>query len=403
MTPSRFFLILLFAIFSFSIHAQNAWTQKASMPGNARHRPFTFSIGSRGYLGCGWNGTIMYQDVWEYDPGTNSWAQKSDYPPGPRLSAFGFTIGNKGYAGCGLDEFLYSQSDFYEYNPVTNTWTTKASFTGTPMFGASAAVVNNNGYVFFGDDWDIAYYRHNEVYKYDPANNTWAYVSAFPVDGRRDAVGFTIGNKIYIGTGNDNLYNENGDWWQFDPSNNAWMQKANFGGSARSQAVGFAVGGKGYLGTGGILDEVDFWEYDPVLNSWQEVNTFPGQGRENSASFVIGNIAYVTCGTSGTNYNDLWEFNPLHITGVNEIQQPEITCRVFPNPVHTTSELTLQGISPDEEKEISFFSANGQLIYTEKFAGNKLIISAETFAPGNYLYTVRMKNGKIITGKMIVQ
>ena len=75
--------------------AQGPWSQKASMGGLQRHRPFTFTIGMRGYLGCGWNGVTMYGDFWEYDPGSNTWQQKADYPPGPRLSAFGFAIGNK--------------------------------------------------------------------------------------------------------------------------------------------------------------------------------------------------------------------------------------------------------------------------------------------------------------------
>src|ERR1041385_2556645 len=100
MNFNRIFLSIAF-LFSISLFAQGPWTQKASFSGTPRHRPFTFSIGQRGYLGCGWNGVTMYQDFWEYDPGSNTWSQKANYPFGPRLSAFGFSIGNKGYAGCG--------------------------------------------------------------------------------------------------------------------------------------------------------------------------------------------------------------------------------------------------------------------------------------------------------------
>jgi N-acetylneuraminic acid mutarotase len=398
----RFFLFLLLLI-SLAANAQGPWTQKASFAGFARHRPFTFSIGSRGYVGCGWNGTTMYQDFWEYDPGTNSWTQKTDYPAGPRLSAFGFSIGNKGYAGCGLDQFLYAQPDFYEYNPATNAWTAKANFTGTPIFGASSAVANNKAYIICGDDWDPAYWRHNEVYVYDPSTNSWNFSTYFPSDGRRDPLAASVANKIYTGTGNDNSYNENGDWWKFDPSMGTWTQLVNFGGSARSQAVAFAVNGKIYAGTGGVADEVDFWEFDPALNAWSRIDDFPGQGRENAASFVIGNKAYLVCGTSGTNYNDLWEFDSGNIgVATGEINPGEIMCGIFPNPVVSASELVLQGMEPQTEKELSVFAADGKLLWTEKFTGNKTAISAFKFSPGNYPYAVRCE-GKIIARGTIIR
>ena len=82
------------------------------------------------------------------------------------------------------------------------------------------------------------------------------------------AVGFSIGNKGYIGTGEDT----NGatkDFWEYDPDNDTWTRKADFGGTARSNAVGFSIGNKGYIGTanwGNSSD--DFWEYDPATDIW---------------------------------------------------------------------------------------------------------------------------------------
>ena len=49
-----------------------------------------------------------------------------------------------------------------------------------------------------------------------------------------------------------------------------WIQKANFGGIARMGAVGFSIGDKGYIGTGetsGVVYTKDFWEYDPAINT----------------------------------------------------------------------------------------------------------------------------------------
>jgi hypothetical protein len=40
------------------------------------------------------------------------------------------------------------------------------------------------------------------------------------------------------------------DFWEYDPATNTWTQKADFGGTARYSAVGFSIADKGYLGTG---------------------------------------------------------------------------------------------------------------------------------------------------------
>jgi len=383
--------------------AQGPWTQKTSMSGLARHRPFTFSIGNRGYLGCGWNGVTMYGDFWEYDPSSNTWSQKADYPPGPRLSAFGFSVGNKGYAGAGLDEFLYGQSDFYQYDPATNTWTMRSYFLGGPMFASNAVTIGNKGYVCFGDDWDPMYMRHAELYSYDPATDSWNYLSTCPGSPRRDAVGFSIGTKAYFGTGNDDMYFETYDLWEYNSITNAWMAKTGFWGTPRSQAVGFAVNGKGYIGTGGQFDEQDFYEYDPTLNAWTKIDDFSGAGRENSASFVIGNRAYMTCGTSGINYNDLWEFNSLNITRVEEINEKDVF-DVYPNPMNDHGHLKITSAN-NNYNNITYELVN---ILGKKIAEGKIVSSEFSFdrskiISGNYTFNILSEGKQLASKKIILQ
>ena len=84
------------------------------------------------------------------------------------------------------------------------------------------------------------------------AQGTWTPKADFGGTGRWGAVGFSIGNKGYIGTGWDNGPHQ--DFWEYNPSTDAWTQKANFGGTARYGAVGFSIGNKGYIGTGGAVD-----------------------------------------------------------------------------------------------------------------------------------------------------
>ena len=54
------------------------------------------------------------------------------------------------------------------------------------------------------------------------------------------------------------------DFWEFDPDLNIWTQKTDYGGRARYEAIGFSIGSKGYIGTGDDpMNMSDFWEYTP--------------------------------------------------------------------------------------------------------------------------------------------
>ena len=383
--------------------SQNAWTQKATMPGLARHRIFAFSIGSRGYIGCGWNGTDMYHDVFEYDPGNNSWTQKADYPGGDRLCPFSFAIGNKGYVGAGLDNTLTSTGDFYEFDPVVNLWTQKNNFGGSPRFGCATAVYNNKAYVAMGDEWAPNYIRQDDLWIYDPTLDTWNYLFTWPADGRRDPIGFTLGNKLYFGTGADNSGWGNNDFWSYDPSNGVWTQKA-FCGSARAQGTGFAVNGKGYVGLGQDnlgIDRNDFLEYDPVLNTWRGITPFSGASRENSYAFVIGNLAYVTCGTNGINYNDIWEFNSVWATGINVSASPQLSVSVFPDPVVSSCTIAVKG-----SKMIGTFDlydVTGNRVRHFSFNKENFTLEREDLTSGIYFYHVVTSDHLSTSGKLLVQ
>src|SRR4051812_9436079 len=94
------FLISMFIFLSSSYSA--TWSQKANLTGS-RETPVSFSIGTKGYIGTGYNGGTFtfYKDFWEFDRDSNVWTQKADFAGGNRTGAVGFSIGNKGYIGTG--------------------------------------------------------------------------------------------------------------------------------------------------------------------------------------------------------------------------------------------------------------------------------------------------------------
>ncbi len=255
--------------------ATNVWTQKANFGGGPRLTAIGFSIGEKGYAGTGVYNSSK-QDFWEYDPATNVWTQKANFGGGPRKSAVGFSMGGKGYIGIGQNGSDYKQ-DLWEYTPgpgdMGGSWTQKANFGGGDRAAAVGLSIGNKGYVGMGiteDGQDT-----EDFWEYNPATNSWTQKANFGGGSRVTPVGFSIGDKGYVGTGRDSYYNLDAlqDFWEFDPGadwDGEWTPKANFGGGDRVLAVGFSIGNKGYLGLGGPDNTMsgvgslsDFWEYCP--------------------------------------------------------------------------------------------------------------------------------------------
>jgi len=284
---------------------QNTWTQKANFGGMARQYAVGFSIGTKGYIGTGYNGSYL-NDFWEYDQQSNTWTQKANFGGTARYLAVGFSIGSKGYIGTGSDGA--HKNDFWEYDPSANTWIQKANFSGFARSNAVGFSIGSKGYIGTGGNESIAM---NDFWEYDPASDTWTSKAFYPGNGRGGVVGFSIGTKGYAGTGAHNPAIYDNDFWEYNPVTNAWTQKANFGGTGRSNAVGFSIDDKGYIGTGwnnGFIG--DFWEYNPVTNTWQQEAVFGGSSRLGASGFAIGIKGYIGTGLDGTLKNDLWEYKP---------------------------------------------------------------------------------------------
>ena len=150
------------------------------------------------------------------------------------------------------------------------------------------------------------------------AQNTWVVKAPFAGGGRKVAAAFTIGSKVYVGTGvlGTSYYR---DFWEYDTQTDTWTQKALYGGTPRVSSSAFSIGSVGFLGlgqqangTGGAV----LFAYDRVANAWVQFSSFPlANGRYEAATFVANNRAYIVGGTDGRfNYRDCWEFNALNDT-----------------------------------------------------------------------------------------
>lgn len=199
----------------------------------------------------------------------------------------------------------------YSSNPVQvlsgnlGNWSQKTSFGGTGRRDAVGFSIGSKVYILTGYDGA----NKKDFWEYNTITEKWTQKTSFGGTARFDAIGFSIGNKGYVGLGWDGSYKK--DLWEYDPNNDTWTQKADFGGIARYAAVGFSIGNKGYVGTGnsGSLQR-DFWEYDPFTNIWTQKASFGGTARHSAVGFSIGLKGYIGTGIDGGYTNDFWEYNP---------------------------------------------------------------------------------------------
>jgi N-acetylneuraminic acid mutarotase len=295
----------------------------ADFPGEGLYNLVGFAIGAKAYIGLGINNSdFPGSDFWEWDPASRLWTRVANFPGYGGGYVDGFSIGTKGYITTisSFEGIGYLTNEFWEYDPATNSWTQKASLPTTPARGNAVVFsVGTKGYIGIGSKEQytglpVEYY--SDFWEWDQATDVWTKKADFPGNARSGAVGFSIGNRGYVGTGlSDNSLTD--EFWEWDQSTDVWTKKADFAGGPRSSAFGFSIGNKGYIGTGYNGDETsylsqDVWEWDQMTNEWTKVADYVGGPRAGAISVSIGNKAYI--GT-GSNYNsgnlkDFWEYDP---------------------------------------------------------------------------------------------
>ena len=68
-------ILLLASLIAATTFAQGTWTQLADHPGGQRYAQAAFSVGGKGYVCTGFNGSQNTDALWEYDPVTAVWTK----------------------------------------------------------------------------------------------------------------------------------------------------------------------------------------------------------------------------------------------------------------------------------------------------------------------------------------
>ena len=181
-------------------------------------------------------------------------------------------------------------------------WNVKTGYPGVGRHRASGIGIGKKVYYGLGHVSSGAVnVGFQDWWEYDPATNSWSQKANYPHQSH-GAVGFTIGNKGYMGSGDSETLGAVNDFYEFDPIANTWTAKAP-GPLSNDGHVSFAINGLGYLGLGNASQ---LYSYNPITNSWSLVTTaMPGSW--HGASFVLNNKAYYLPSYSTT----LYMFDPV--------------------------------------------------------------------------------------------
>jgi len=383
-------LLLLLSLFLNcpNITAQNTWSRKSDFP-HWRSNAVAFSIDNFGFVGTGSGSNGFENDIWRYDPESDIWLSFDTMPTVGRVGAICFVINSNAYIGGGVTNAFRNDADreFWKYDPHLNIWTRVAD---TPFGTYSAETLT----AFSIGDCGYAHgsFNDNNFYEYNSGLDTWTKKSNFPGLGKMDQVGFTIGDKGYIGTGFGSNRNTT-EFWEYDPKLDKWTQMADFPGMARNGAIGFSIGDLGFIGLGnadGVIVD-DIWLYDKSSNIWMEIDNC-GFASWNAFSMTIGTRGYFGTGIAESN-KAVWEYSP-NTSSAKKISK-ESDIRIFPNPVSDILRIIPRGVNVSSYR---IFDSNGRLLRNDMLYNDSINISY--LSTGVYILFLYHDTG-IITKKFI--
>ncbi|MBN7813511.1 hypothetical protein J0A68_21320 [Algoriphagus sp. H41] len=213
--------------------------------------------------------------------------------------------------------------------PDTSSWASNADFPYGDVIEAVSFTVGNKlfigtGFVFFETFSGYS----NVFFSYDVQKNEWSKVADLPSDARESAISFSIGEYGYVGLGKDCLgmgiceHHYFNDLWRYDPSTNSWMEMAEFPGSPRAYSTSFVIGDKAYITGGSSYGDNDLWEYSPAKNQWTKKADYPGNCSNRQVSFSVNGRGFVGFGWSGGTCKDFWEYKPATDQWIQKAEFP---------------------------------------------------------------------------------
>ena len=212
----------------------NSWSQIDSIHDATKSYPrfdaVSWGFDSVGYVLTGTDNNYYFGDVWKYSPATGHWTAKPYLKGNQRSGATAWVYKNKGYILAGYtpgsrwaaNNMCY---DFWVYDPNKGETDSANAWTRLRDIYNTSSATYDDGYT-------------NIVRKYG---------AGFIIPATSNQYGNTQ-DKGYITLG------QNGTaltyTWEYDFATDLWTEKTPYEGTARSGAVGFTLKNRGFVGTG---------------------------------------------------------------------------------------------------------------------------------------------------------
>lgn len=230
---------------------------------------FSFSLNENYYWGRGSN-YLTNLSLYKYTYNKNQKIldiQNYFYDSKDFLFPFSIGVNGQGFIFGGFMSTIYPELPLFKYSETDNLWKKLESFDNAfdykYWYGMTGFEINGKIYIGTGaTNNDLT----KEFWCYDPDNDSWTQLPDFPSKARCFSVGFSINGKGYIGLGStEDWYiktsNSLNDIWEFDPDDNSWKEVANFPGGGRSGAASVILNNKAYICFGNLKN--DLWEFEP--------------------------------------------------------------------------------------------------------------------------------------------
>ena len=242
----------------------------------------------------------------EPEPEPVSWWEEKKFFPGETNSSYGgFVISNYYYAGFSSRDDSDENLKFWKINIDNNKWEEIEEFEGDPVINAVTLSLNNRAYVIGGTRLYYRSFASDQFYVYNPDEDEWDDLDDFKGRARKNAMGFTLNNKIYYGLGENRS-----DIYEYDVNKEKWKElKTDLPKDLRKRenAITFTSSGEAYIGFGTEKEfKNDLWKYNPEEDSWVQLSSFPGSGRVVSCLFKLENKAYFVGGNNGNGIAEHW-------------------------------------------------------------------------------------------------
>jgi N-acetylneuraminic acid mutarotase len=201
--------------------------------------------------------------------------------------------------------------------------------------------VGNKGYMGLGIGNDGTTY--SDLFQYDPVANAWTQEASCPLPFA-GAICMVINNIAYIGLGQTQIAANSNSLFAYDPGTNTWTRKSDFPGPGQSLVLGVAMGNIGLVGLGANTDGIqmpEVWTYDPATDSWTQKANFSGI---IIPSWLVGfSLDGKTAMVAGTDYsgsghlvNVVYQYDPVADTWTPKQSRPG-------NPMVQASTMIIKG------------------------------------------------------------